>query len=354
MSCCIAGCSIRDDFNENFISCSTCDNIAHAVCLTVNTRFSDTLTERVDTHWFCPHCNPNIKNFGKCRKQLSLKLSIMKKKLNELVKNFNDCNESLKSFDWLSDQIEGDQEDSIQIVSVSNSSLLSKSSLSLMDSSPRHPSSNSLIGDTLQLPMNPTKASLRSNKLAALPSEASISPNSDNATPQTSQSDGSSSKGKPLVKKAKHTSSANSSPKQSYKDCLMTIPNETEGRISTGSSPSTLVVSNPALAPTDGFTLKVVPKRRSLFISRFTESTSESDILQFLKAKLPSFNASVTVRKFKFKEDRDISSFKIDMPSNLFESASNPEFWPDGVICKEFVIKQKSPPVDLTTGQPKA
>jgi len=340
MSCCIGKCPNKDKYeNENFIMCASCDNMAHIKCLKITLKFYDTLSALQDTHWFCPNCNSNIKNFGRCRRQLTTKLSLMKRKFDELASHYNDCVESLKSFDWLSSPLDNDKDDSVHIVSILNdNSVPPNKQKSLFDLSPRVSPTKSLIGDTLPVPLKPQIFPVPNPKVVADSKSTSTSAKSS-STPLNSQVsvDISVNKDSP--------SSSQRQPNLSYRACLTSKTTSTpplSKEKSSETNSSSIPASSSGNSAKSVGNLRIIPKNKSLFVSRFHEATKESEIIDFLKGKSSFFsNARMSIRKLNSKTKREISSFKIDVSPKLFAIINNEGFWPEGVIFHEFVNRPK-------------
>ncbi len=59
------------------------------------------------------------------------------------------------------------------------------------------------------------------------------------------------------------------------------------------------------------------------------------------------------MEKFKFSYERDISSFKINVPNELFNNICSPNFWSEYIVVKEFEVKKKKKrPVGITLPRP--
>lgn len=85
--------------------------------------------------------------------------------------------------------------------------------------------------------------------------------------------------------------------------------------------------------------LIVIPPKKSIFISRFAFETSPSDIEYYIKNKI-KFDGNIIVHKFKYSQTRSISSFKIMVPSDIFNIIIDPTFWPENELIREFVIRE--------------
>lgn len=106
-------------------------------------------------------------------------------------------------------------------------------------------------------------------------------------------------------------------------------------------------ISSPILSPNEIYAqnqpavreLRVVPPRKSVFVSRFSSDTTIEDIDYYLKSKLVS-NANISTYKFSYSQPRSIASFKITVPFDIFDKVLDPCFWPDNALVREFVYKE--------------
>jgi len=101
--------------------------------------------------------------------------------------------------------------------------------------------------------------------------------------------------------------------------------------------------------------LVAVPLRKQIFISRLHPDTSIDDVKAYVQSKFPS--ALIAVDKFKFSFARDISSFKLNVPPELFPTICCKNFWPNDLLVKEFTPHKRSRPtvslpINLSTVDP--
>nr|AMS38366.1 hypothetical protein [Bactrocera tryoni] len=92
--------------------------------------------------------------------------------------------------------------------------------------------------------------------------------------------------------------------------------------------------------------LVVIPRKKAIFISRLAADTTVEDIKSYISSKLKTVDTDI--RKFNFKYNRDISSFKIDVSADNFQLILDNSFWPSGVFVREFEHKRDKPPVVIT------
>ncbi|KAH8356494.1 hypothetical protein KR200_001844, partial [Drosophila serrata] len=82
--------------------------------------------------------------------------------------------------------------------------------------------------------------------------------------------------------------------------------------------------------------LIAVPPTRHIFVSRLSPDQTSEDVLAFIQGKTRAEKIKIKVEKFKFSYARDISSFKINVPNELFNTICSPNFWPEYIVVKEF------------------
>jgi len=81
----------------------------------------------------------------------------------------------------------------------------------------------------------------------------------------------------------------------------------------------------------------VVPLKKQIFVSRLSPDQTSSDVFSYIQDKTKADN--IKVEKFNFSYARDISSFKITVPNDLFRPYVRVIF---GRIVKEFEAKIKN------------
>lgn len=87
--------------------------------------------------------------------------------------------------------------------------------------------------------------------------------------------------------------------------------------------------------------LKVIPPKKSIFISRFAYETTTDNIYNYIESKL-NCNPDVLIKKFTYSEPRDITSFKLTVPNDLFDTLIDPTFWPNNTFIREYVIRNNT------------
>lgn len=85
--------------------------------------------------------------------------------------------------------------------------------------------------------------------------------------------------------------------------------------------------------------LRVLPPKKAIFISRFAPETTVEDIEFYIKTKL-NFNADIITYKFTYSQPRNVISFKLTVPFDLFENIIDHRFWPENTLVREYDFKE--------------
>lgn len=99
----------------------------------------------------------------------------------------------------------------------------------------------------------------------------------------------------------------------------------------------------------DSLALAVVPQRKSIVASQLSSATTTEQILKYIADKLNITDAAEknTIRPTillpanKKAEELNFVSFRVSMPETLFETLFSEQFWPKGVIIREYIPKPK-------------
>lgn len=85
--------------------------------------------------------------------------------------------------------------------------------------------------------------------------------------------------------------------------------------------------------------LRIIPPKKSIFVSRFASETTTEDIEYYIKNNLNT-NADIVTYKFSYSQPRSITSFKISVSSEIFDKIIDPCFWPDNTLVREYIYKE--------------
>ncbi|XP_037812258.1 uncharacterized protein LOC119604007 [Lucilia sericata] len=104
-----------------------------------------------------------------------------------------------------------------------------------------------------------------------------------------------------------------------------------------------LPVIQPTRASDSIHSLRVVLPKKTIFISRFAFDTSTDDIEYYIKTKL-NREVDIIIHKFKYSQPRTIASFKVMVPSEIFDHLINPNFWPENALIREYIYRDNQRP----------
>lgn len=109
-------------------------------------------------------------------------------------------------------------------------------------------------------------------------------------------------------------------------------------------SPNNLVSTHDFPSPTSLTSLnhnplRAIPPKKAVFVSRLAYETSTEDVNWFIKSKI-GLNAEISTRKFNYSQPREISSFKVVVPDQYFNTLLDPSFWPINTFVREFTARQ--------------
>lgn len=86
-------------------------------------------------------------------------------------------------------------------------------------------------------------------------------------------------------------------------------------------------------------TLRAVPPKKTVFISRLAFDTTTEDVDSFIKSKVGP-NVDISTYKFVFSQPRSITSFKVTVTNDLFERILDPNFWPKYTLVREYIYRE--------------
>lgn len=296
MNCANSNCTITG--NDRMVSCWLCLNFYHLKCCGLKPRDADALSDDSKSlHWTCPDCkNIGIEFYNMFRSSKD-EFNKIKNEFLVLQQKFNEFSNIFIKYPNLE-----------KFTGCINQSVSPKRKKT--QSSP-HVALNS----QLSLPKNNKTTNLNTENVFQ---DCSVTPVSNMSLPIYSSDRISPLSTNKLA--TNHTNNAASCSRSS------TSTGETDN-ISNGNS----TVGNGIIHP-----LKVIPPKKSIFISRLADETSAADIEFYIKHKLGG-DLDIMVRKFKFSRPRSIASFKLMVPQEVFDRIINTNFWPPYVFIREFI-----------------
>lgn len=124
---------------------------------------------------------------------------------------------------------------------------------------------------------------------------------------------------------------------------------QTTDGLSPGSSNSDS--ANDVLNPVGLVVVPPAPRSKVVFLSRLSPDTTEDQLIAHVKLKCAGLTSASKLvcrkltSKFRPPSDALLSSFKLFVPSELFDKICNSTFWPTGVLVKEFIPRTVRLPV---------
>lgn len=331
-------CGAEYDTYGAFVACFGCCNLFHSKCAKLNKSCAEVLqkTNTNGLQWFCVSCR-------------SLSTSVLCTKLANFQKAVDKFDSLAQGLMGLSSQLRIDLTELTNFISKSNATKPSSGTTQDSGMRTRKNSSLSLGGVSPPTSVIPV---IRVDISPATPI-TSLSP-ADNPT-DTSCNTANVSNTVPAL-----TSSTAVTPAPPF-----TAHGETTSSVSTvtassnsGTASSTALASTQpsSLLSTNPVQLVVVSRivKKSIFVSRLATDTSEQNILDYIVSRI---NMGVDIdnvhcRKFKFNGAREVSSFKITPPEELFQQLLSSDFWPTGVIIHEFVVRPRRQAQQLASPVP--
>lgn len=303
MECVFDKCNVSD-LSERFITCWLCDNNVHLKCAGFNGRHFDKFADTSNgIRWSCHNCRKLDIDFCRLYKDTRKSILDLNNDLSSFMSKFKLLENMFLNFKW------------------------PESTIASPITKRKKPSSSPNIASSL----NPIITESR-DLLGFL---SPINRNHPAITPS-------------LVPEKMVVNT-----KDSIEKCNPSGPPAPNKPIATNSSNLSLTIhpppvhsptaiSLPSTSTNGSCDLVVVPPRKTIFISRLACSTSEENIRSYILSKCSEFNDNdCTIFKFNYTTPRDISSFKIIVPHHIFEVIVNENFWPCGVLVKEFIPRER-------------
>lgn len=310
MECVAKICTVRNVYDGCFLSCWLCDSHAHVKCAGFNGRHFDIITAKESgLRWTCWKCRDFDVDFYRLFKEA-------KKGFYSLNSDFVSISAKLKSLEEMFDNFKWPEGTS---------------------SSPRRKKPS--CDRNLVVPVTPNMDNLDSLFLSPKPSSSVV--------PLSTQMPS----GCPIASKP--------STEGNDESVVVNVVPPDSAVNRKGAGPVQQIISSDVLPSSDdgntinqssqGFQeliemgdLIVVPPRRTVFISRLSAETSVDKVKFYIKSHCADFNENdFKVFKFNSSQPRDISSFKVVVPDKSFNTLVNTSFWPQGVLVKEFIFRDR-------------
>lgn len=302
MACVYPTCKLKADSDQQLLCCWLCDAHAHRSCAGFNGRQFDVIIDRSKgLRWSCLNCRDIEVDFYRLFRDAKLEISRLKADFAKVTVNFNKLESLFGNFEY-----------------ADGSPKRKKSSLSLGRDICNNPPNASNLISLLSPAINGNFAP------QSLPTVTETAPPVENFSNER----GVGTSATLDDASAPCFSQDNVVPAGNVQDIV--VPN-----ISNSVSPQNGGRQNiPSLV--------VVPPRRTVFLSRLAPDTTIEEIVNYVKSSRPDIGEDVVVYKFQFTQQRDISSFKILVPGKYFDDIVQREFWPDGILVREFVHRERN------------
>lgn len=295
MNCLKKNCKINNDA-ERMITCWLCHNLCHYKCTGLPTLVNESVNTHDGLNWFCFNCRKPAVEFYRFFQGTKTRFCEIKKSallLNDNISEYGKLFDDFASLDNLK---------------------------SPPQSSPkRRKSARNIAKDKENLPDTPCPLD---GSTPATPITTIITPSSPiDEIPPAVQFISNNNNDNPLYN-------------------MFNGPSTSGRTNSISASTSTTPYLNLNEVRPEPKQLVVVPPRKSIFVSRFAFETSAEDINHYIKNKINIDNADISINKFKYSTQRNITSFKITVSPDLFGRIVDPAFWPQNAIVREYIFRE--------------
>lgn len=288
MHCLKKNCRINNDA-ERMITCWLCHELCHYKCTGLSTLVNESVNECDGLNWFCSNCRKPAVEFYRFFQSTKNRFSEIQKSvtlLSESISNYGNIFQEFSSLDSLK---------------------------SPNQSSPkRRKSARKGAKDKGDLPLTPCLSD-QNTEMIITPEIPDITPSSP-SIPEIFIYDDAGGPG----------CSDNTGPSSSSQAIVSTFRNSSQQN------------NNKLIEPKQ---LVVIPPKKSIFVSRFAYETTADEINYYIKNKIKNDNADILTNKFKYSQQRSITSFKITVPPELFNEIVKPDFWPQNTLVREYIFK---------------
>lgn len=309
---CVAGiCTVKNIYDDCFLSCWLCDCHAHVKCAGFNGRHFDKITAKESgLRWTCWKCREFDIDLYKLFKEAKKGFLSLNQDFLSVCSKLKSLEEMFDGFKWPEDKLSSPRRKKA--------------------SSDRHLTPNIDNLGNLFVSPKPSEAPIPASFIPSSTEVALANP----IAPRPVSSDDVASVSVNLVQ---HDPSQN---RISIVERSLQVGNDV---IRQNSHISQELI--------DTGDLVVIPPRRTIFISRLSAETSVGKVEHYIKSHLSDFNENdLKVFKFNNSQSRDIASFKVLVPEKNFNTLVSNLFWPQGVLVKEFIPRdgpRRAAPVDL-------
>lgn len=311
MECLNKDCKITS-LKERLLTCWLCEKHEHLKCLGFNGKHFDIITDRkYGLRWSCDNCRSLEVDFYRLFKESKIELAAMKKEFSVVTSKLENFEKMFIKFEYA-------------------------------DGSPKRKKFSAIASGVNLISLNTPVVAPPRNAAESLPSESHLAPPALCSPLPIVSSQVSSLKEFSTIE----TPSSESVPIMPLGPLSPTVPSIVVNPISNVDASAPNSSAKTVIGPCQSGSsneLVVVAPRKSIFISRLHSNTTINNISNYLKSKVQNLGDNdCRIIKFNSSLPRDISSFKIIVPHDMFDTLLNRSFWPDGVLVKEFVFREKT------------
>lgn len=291
MACLLKNCNIKND-DERMIVCWLCHECCHFKCSGLSGLVAEAVSKNKGLHWCCENCRKFGVNYYRFFQETKNKFTELQKeaiKLNDRISAYGKLFDDFKSLDNLK---------------------------SPPQSSPKR------------------RKSARNMNKDKRDDQENVS-----APPCNSASDGN--------VQFSNITELNSNNLYRESDCIVPSSNITELNSTNlypnvSNPPQSININPPGSINSDSryIPLRAVPPKKTIFVSRLHYDTTSESVDLYIRNAIGS-DADISIQKFNFSQPRSISSFKITISTDIFETLINPNFWPTNTLVREYIYKAR-------------
>lgn len=328
MDCHSENCIAKRSEDKNLgIACPICLNCFHGKCVGLTGKVIETIHDATKgLRWTCPKCKSIDANLSSIFNHVRQGFTELKKDIAAVITKLHDYDKYFHEFDDLKKSL-------INKSSVMNLNLehfMSCPNTPLFQSSDDNPNILINAADGLNLPsvshdVNAGNIHVLTQQTSSTqPALRSLPSSSTNTHATTFQE-----RQEPLAGNANVSAATTIAGNLDSAVNVTAVPNAAVS----GSSQGNIQHSS------NGIELGVVMPNKVIFISRLTPSTTIDDIAKYIHERLPQLTFSLY--KYDFSYERSVASFKISVPESAFDTLLQRDFWPRGLVVREFQIKPR-------------
>lgn len=352
--------------DKPIVFCWVCEKTFHGVCVGLSGRVMDAFGRKLGIKWCCSDCRDFDMEALRAIRAARNGFNELQADLNVLI---NKCSDFQNKFNFLKEaqplNIDHNKKstkkrantltlppvsnNNDRIIDEENSPLVFSSPIAIMDS----PS-----GSPITSPVSALKSTTKKTKttISSSPtSKSNISTSNLNKSPSYAEV---ASRNNAAVASSLHSSNSPSA----HSSSSAQNTNQPAGLLVQAGVNKTNTAVKPSIEPNNLRKVKPlvwVERKKYIFISRLAVDTHADDVKNYISSKLnldSVASSQISVLKLNSIYKRNISSFKIGVPSLLFDKVLDSSFWPSNAIYHEFEFRIKNDEIghlDIVGSKPK-